>query len=181
MKRFIAFSLTLCLALGLAACGGAPAGSGAPKDYAAALSTARPSADNDAYPVFTLKDGAWGASGAYAADLSEEDLQTQASLALQSLGLAAEDVQEAAFSLSLMNVQAYGVAIVMPAQNRTGAVKEALQAYIDGQKAAQQNYLPDQYAIAKAARLETLKTGEVVLVMRDGQNDVYSAIEKALK
>lgn len=181
MKRFIAFSLTLCLALGLAACGGAPAGSGAPKDYAAALSAARPSADNDAYPVFTLKDGAWGASGAYAADLSEEDLQTQASLTLQSLGLAAEDVQEAAFSLSLMNVQTYGVAIVMPAQNRTGAVKEALQAYIDGQKAAQQNYLPDQYAIAKAARLETLKTGEVVLVMRDGQNDVYSAIEKALK
>ena len=90
-------------------------------------------------------------------------------------------MQEAAFSLSLMNVQTYGVAIVMPAQNRTGAVKEALQAYIDGQKAAQQNYLPDQYAIAKAARLETLKTGEVVLVMRDGQNDVYSAIEKALK
>lgn len=180
MKRFISFSLAFCLALGLAACGGAPASSG-PKDYAAILSAARPDADNDAYPVFTFKDGVWGASGAYAADLSEEDLQTQAGLALQSLGLAAEDVQEAAFSLSLMNVQAYGIAIVKPVQNRTGAVKEALQAYIDGQKAAQQNYLPDQYAIAKAARLETLKTGEVVLVMRDGQNDVYSAIEKALK
>lgn len=180
MKRFIAFSLAFCLALGLAGCGSAPAGSG-PKDYPAILSAARPDADNDAYPVFTLKEGAWGASGAYAADLNDEDLQTQAALALQSLGIAAEDVQEAAFSLSLMNVQSYAVAIIKPVQNRTGEIKEALKGYIEGQKAAQQNYLPDQYAIAKAARLETLKSGEVILVMRDGQNDVYTAIEKALK
>lgn len=180
MKRLIGFTLVLGLALGLAACGGSPQSSG-PKDYTAILTAARPGADNDSYPVFTLKDGAFGATGAYAAELEQADLETQASLAFQSLGLAAEDVQESAFSLSLMNVQSYGIAIVKPVQNRTGAVKDALRAFIDGQKAAQQNYLPDQYAIAKAAKLETLKTGEVVLVMRDGQADVYAAIEKALK
>ena len=164
MKRFISFSLAFCLALGLAACGGAPASSG-PQRLRGHPFRRPPGCRQRCFtPCSLSKDGVWGASGAYAADLSEEDLQTQAGLALQSLGLAAEDVQEAAFSLSLMNVQAYGIAIVKPVQNRTGAVKEALQAYIDGQKAAQQNYLPDQYAIAKTARLETLKTGEVVLV-----------------
>lgn len=180
MKRFTAFCMALALGLGFAACGGSPASTG-PKDYAAILAAARPEADNESYPVFTLKEDAWGAFGAYADELEAKDRDAQASLSLQTLGLAAEDVEEAAFSLSLMNVHSYGIAIVKPAQNRTAAVKDGLQAYINGQKAAQQNYLADQYAIASASRLETMKTGEVVLVMRDGQDAVFDAIKAALK
>lgn len=179
MKRLCALGLVLLLAAGLAACGD-PADTG-PKDLPAVLSAARPAADNESYPVFTLKGDAFGVTGPFADQLEAEDVTAQASIALQMLGLTTEDVEEAAFSVSLMNVQSYAIVIVQPAQNRTGAVKDALQSYIDGQKAAQQNYLADQYAIAKAARLESLKTGQVVLVMRDGQNEVFNAIQNALK
>ena len=101
-------------------------------------------------------------------------------MCLQVLGLAEEDVEEAAFSVSMMNVQSYGLAIVKPAEGRQAAVTEGLQAFIDSQKAAQENYLADQYAIAKAARLDAVKSGEVVLVMCAEQDAVFSSIKDAL-
>ena len=97
-----------------------------------------------------------------------------------ALGLTEEDVEEAAFSVSMMNVQSYGLAIVKPADGKEAAVTEGLQTFIDGQKAAQENYLADQYAIAKAAKLDTVKSGEVVLVMCEEQDTVFSSIKNAL-
>ena len=102
-------------------------------------------------------------------------------MSLEVLGLTAEDVESASYSVSLMNVKAYGVAIVKPAEGKTDAVKEALSGFIESQKSAQENYLADQYAIAKAAKLETLKSGEVVLVMCENQDQVFQSSETALK
>ena len=181
MKRFLCFVLCLCLAFSLAACGSSGGGSTEPKDYAAILTAARPEADGEAYVLFQYKDGAYTATGGYASELTQEDVDSQASLSLQMLGLETGDVQEAVFSVSLMNVQSYGMAIVKPAEGKADTVKEALRGFIESQKSAQQNYLPDQYAIAKAARLETMKSGELVLVMREGQDDVLSSIQTAFK
>lgn len=180
MKRIFSLLAACLLAAGLAACGSSPASSGEPKDYAAILTAARPAEDNENYVIFRLKDGAYTATGGYAGDLTDEDIQSQGAMCLQLLGLAPEDVQEAVFSVNLMNVQSYGLAIVKPADGKEAAVTEGLQTFIDGQKSAQENYLADQYAIAKAARLETVKSGEVVLVMCEDQDTVFSSIKDAL-
>ena len=184
MKRILSVILAVTLSFALVGCGSEASQPSGPKDYAAILSAARTEEDNNAAILFTYKEDAeehWGAQGAYAADLDKENLEAQAEMGLEFLGLEEEDLTEAAFSVSLMNVQAYGVAIVKPAEGKTEEVKAALSAYIEAQKAAQQNYLADQYEIAKAAKLETLKSGEVVLVMCKGQNEVFDSIKDALK
>ena len=84
-------------------------------------------------------------------------------LALESLGLAEEDVEAFGASVSLMNTQAYGIAAVRPVQGKTDAVREALQGYVDRQQSSFEFYLPDQYQVAQEARLETLEDGTVLL------------------
>lgn len=184
MKRIFSMILAAAMTFALVGCGSEASQPSGPKDYAAILSSARTEEDNQSMILFTYKNGTeeqWGAQGAYSADLGKDDVEDQAEMGLEFLGLDEDDLSEAAFSVSLMNVQAYGVAIVKPAEGKTEEVKEALSAYIEAQKAAQQNYLADQYEIAKAAKLETLKSGEVVLVMCKGQNEVFSSIKDALK
>ena len=55
-------------------------------------------------------------------------------LALESLGLAEEDVEAFGASVSVMNTQAYAIAAVRPVQGKTDAVREALQGYVDRQQ-----------------------------------------------
>lgn len=182
MKRLISLALAAALAFSFVACGGSTSTSGqSTKDYAAIISSSRDQEMNDAFNIFTLKDGVFGSTGGYSEDLSEDEIKTQAELSLDMLGIEAEDVQDAAYSVSLMNVKAYGVAIVKPVSGKTEDVKQALSTFIEAQKSAQENYLADQYAIAKAAKLSVLKSGEVILVMCSGQDTVYNSIESALK
>ena len=44
-----------------------------------------------------------------------------------------------------------------------------------------ENYLPDQYEIAKNAVVKTLKSGEVLAVMAPDSATLAPALEKALK
>ena len=101
--------------------------------------------------------------------------------ALSVLGLKQEDMTAFGISMSMMNVQAYGIAAVMPAEGKEEAVTQALQGYIDQQKAAFENYLADQYEIAGAARLETLSDGTVLMVMCSDQDTVFDAIKTAIE
>ena len=180
MKRMTALILCLCLALALVGCGSdAPAATG-PKDFVSILSAARSEEDNSANVIFTYKDGKYAAHGAYAQDLTQKDIDSQAAMCMSMLGLVPENIEEAAFSVSLMMVHSYGIAIVKP----TGAAQpviDGLQTFIDGQKAAQQNYLADQYEIASNAKLEKLRSGQVVLVMSEGQDKIFDSMEAALK
>ena len=80
----------------------------------------------------------------------------------------------------MMNVKAYGIAAVMPADGREEAVKEALQGFIDRQKSSFETYLADQYAVAESARLETLSDGTVLMVMCEDQDTVFDAISAAI-
>ena len=102
-------------------------------------------------------------------------------LALESLGLAEEDMEAFGASVSVMNTQAYAIAAVRPVQGKTDAVREALQGYVDRQQSSFEFYLPDQYQIAQDARLETLEDGTVLLVMCQDGDAVFEAIRGELE
>ena len=60
------------------------------------------------------------------------------------------------------------------------AVQAALETYVSSIQQSFQNYLPDQYEIAKGAKVQTLGTGEVVLALCEDASGVLSAIEDRL-
>ncbi len=111
-------------------------------------------------------------------EVSEEDMSA---MILQNLGLLVEDMKAFAVSASAMNVQAYCIAAVMPAEGKTDAVTQALQGYIDSQKASFEQYLVDQYEVASSAKLETLGDGTVLMVMCQDQDTVFDAISNAIQ
>ena len=121
---------------------------------------------------------------------SEEDNQynpimtdtgfTDAELILELMGLTPEDMEAFAISISLMNVRAYGVAVIKPAEGQEEIVYAAMQSFIDLQKQNFEQYLADQYEIASSARLETLEDGTVIMVMCQGADEVLSAIESSI-
>lgn len=85
-----------------------------------------------------------------------------------------------AFSFSLMNVQAYTIAVVKPAGGQKDAV---LKYFADYQKQMETNfdkYLIDQYDIAKAAITEEVN-GYIVFVMAENANDIAANIKAKLK
>lgn len=97
------------------------------------------------------------------------------------LGLKAEDLTAFGISASMMNVKAYAIALVRPAQDKEDVVMEALQSFVEVQKSNFERYLEDQYEIAKAARLETLNDGTILLVMCEDQDTVFDAIRDAVE
>lgn len=181
-KRITAILLTLSLALCLAACGTAASSSAPaqPKDYAQILKDARSDEDNEYLDIVAGTAEAGPSIVDAGEEWTEETIASTTDMMMQTLGLTVDMLDSYAFSMSLMNVRAYAVGIFLPAEGQAEAVSQALQAYVDAQRQAFQNYLPDQYEVAQDARLETAPTGEVVLVMCDGAADVQSAINDAL-
>jgi len=100
---------------------------------------------------------------------------------LEMMGLKEEDMVAFAASVSMMNVKAYGIAAVMPAEGKTEAVREALQGFIDQKQMEFEFYLADQYDVAKNAKLETLEDGTVLMVMGEGSDEMFSAISAAIQ
>ena len=82
--------------------------------------------------------------------------------------------------MSLMNVRAYAVGIFRPAEGQAETVQAGLESYVKLQQQSFEQYLEDQYEIAKAAKIETLPSGEIVLVMSEGGDDVLTKINEAL-
>ena len=126
-----------------------------------AITAARTDEDNEAYPVFCDKDAI-------------EDMYYQV------VGFTASDVDEIAMSVSLINIKAYGIVVVKPAEGCADTVKAGLQGFIDTQCANFETYLADQYEIAKNAKLETLEDGTIVMVMCENADSVYESIVASL-
>ena len=167
MSRTRIIPLLLSLAL-LAGCGGREAGPALTAEertqlYTTAIENARDAETNEAMPVLTDGDG------------------EQLTLYLDLLGLNADDMEAFALSASLMNVRAYGIAAVYPADGRETAVKEGLEGFIDRQMQSFEQYLADQYDVASKARLEILTDGTVLLVMCQDQDTVYDAIRETIE
>lgn len=96
------------------------------------------------------------------------------------LGFEPEDAEALALSVSLVNIKAYGIVLVKPAEGKKDAIKTGLQSFIDNQKQSFDHYLPDQFAIAESARLETLKDGSLLMVMTPNVDTVFESISAAL-
>ena len=117
---------------------------------------------NEAVPVITSTD------------------DQMADLILPMLGITEENAAAFAVAVSPMNIRAYGIAAVFPAEGKSKEVQEGLQGFIDQQKQSFEQYLADQYDIASAARLETLDDGTILLVMCEDQDTVFDAIQETL-
>lgn len=126
-----------------------------------AITAARTDEENEAYQVLCDKDAI-------------EDAYYQV------VGFTASDVDEIAMSVSLINVKAYGIVVVKPAEGCADTVKAGLQGFIDTQCANFETYLADQYEIAKNAKLETLEDGTIVMVMCENADSVYESIVASL-
>ena len=161
-KRLIAV-LTASVALfALAGCSmNASSTTSEPKDYAQIIHDARPDEDNENQLILSTDGkGGFTATDGYSSDMTAEDCKSQAdNFILPMLGLAEGDYESFAASVSLMNVRSYAVAIVKPAEGKAQDVQQALEDYVTGQQMSMQNYLADQYEIAKAAKVTTGKFG----------------------
>ena len=104
-----------------------------------------------------------------------------AEMVLSLLGVAEEDMESFAISLSGMNIKAYAIALIMPAADKAEAVLESVNAYVATQQQSFETYLADQYEIAKNAKVETLEDGTILLVMTENGDKVYDAIVGALE
>lgn len=109
--------------------------------------------------------------------VSEED---DSAFVLEMMGLNADDMTAFGLSVSMMNVKAYGIAAVRPAEGKEQTIYDALQAYVERQQSSFQHYLEDQYEIAKAAKLETLEDGTVLMVITENADQVFEAIKSAI-
>ena len=67
--------------------------------------------------------------------ISEAKEEDGSAFLLEMLGLSAEDMTAFGISTSMMNVKAYGIAAVKPAQGKEDAVKQALQGFVDQKRA----------------------------------------------
>lgn len=127
------------------------------------ITAARPADFNEAFPPILSKD------------------DPQAQMIADVTGLNYDDMEAFAISVSIMNTQAYGVAIVKPAEGKSEAVLKAVNGFVEQQKKAFEQYLPDQKEIANAATVDTLDDGTIVLVMSEGGEELQKAILEALK
>lgn len=178
-KKIVSALLAGCLVIGLAGCGGnptsdpstvpseSPAVSLTPEEradvYADAITAARDEEMNTYYPVETTVTD----------DLSN--------MILPMLGVTAEDMEAFAIAVSAMNVKAYGVALIKPAEGKEDTVKQGLEAFVENQKASFEHYLEDQFEVAQNAKVEVLSDGTVALVMCEGQDGVLETIKGELE
>ena len=185
LAALLAGAALLAMALSLTACGKPASSSSAsstPKDYTKILHDARPEEDNEYYMIFSKgADGKftaqYGYSESYEADQLSDEIEN---MLWPLLGLEDDMVDDFAASVSGMMVQSYGLAIVKPAQGKTDAVVDALKAYVLSEQQSMEHYLEDQYQIAKNAKVETLPSGEVVLVCCENSDAVLANLKKAL-
>lgn len=176
MKRIFSLILAMSL-LTLTACSGGGASSAGEGGTPPATLTAE---ERTQLYVDAITGARSEEDNQYNAILSsaEDDM---AEMTFQLLGVAAGDMESFAVSVSLMNVKAYGVAVIKPAEGKADAVKEGLQGFIDLQQQNFAQYLPDQHEIAQSARLEALEDGTLIMVMCEGQDAVYDAIASAIQ
>ena len=173
MKKLFAFALAAAMSLGiLAGCGA----SGEKNEGAGQTKT--PEEMTVLYKDAITANG--GEMVEYNPVISEAKEDDGSAMLLEMMGLKAEDMTAFGISTSMMNVKAFGIAAVMPAEGKEEAVKTALQGFVDQKCMEFEMYLVDQYEVAKNARLETLADGTVLMVMTEGQDEVFEAISKAI-
>lgn len=185
LAALLAGAVLVTMAFSLTACGkptSSPSTSSTPKDYTQILHDARPEEDNEYEMIFSKGDDGkftaqYGYSESYEAGQLNDEIEN---MLWPLLGLEDDMVEDFAASVSGMMVQSYAIAIVKPAPGKTDAVVDALKAYVLSEQQSMEHYLEDQYEIAKNAKVETLPSGEVVLVCCENSDTVLANLKKAL-
>lgn len=167
-KMFAVFASALLLTAGLAGCGQKQDTGRTPQELTQVYSQA-----------ITQNGGEMVEHNPVISQADSEDAMN--AMILESMGLKTEDMTAFGVSGSIMNVKAYGIAAVMPAEGKEEAVKQGLQSFIDRQKSSFETYLVDQYAVAESARLETLKDGTILMVMCEDSDTVFDGIRAAIE
>lgn len=176
MKRICSLILAAALAAALlAGCssgggGESPAPSRTPEELAALYTDAINSCGSDMVeynPPFSTYD-------------PDDADQTLNGLILDTLGVSVDDMQAYAISMSMMNVKAYAIALILPAEGKEQTVLDAVNAYVDSTESSFSTYLPDQHEVAQNAKVETLSDGTVLLVMCEDADTVYQSIVDTL-
>lgn len=191
MKRIFSLFTALALCLGLFGCGSAasdsasgPEATSVPKDYAQIIHNARSEEQNEYYMIVApdlTGESKYRAIDGMVEEYTAEQVESfAADLVLPLLGITDEIAADYAASASMMNTQCYGIAVVKPAEGQTDAVKAALEDFVQAQQQAFEQYLPDQYEVAKAATVTVADSGEVVLVCCENSDAVRAAILEAL-
>lgn len=161
------FPAILLLTALLCSCSASPAPSLSPEErtqlYRSAIESARDQETNEALPVLS--------------DPEDE----RADLLLSLLGVTPEDLESFAVAVSPMNIKAYGIALILPADGREDVVRDGLDSFVETQKNNFEFYLADQYAIAEDARVETLADGTCLLVLCEDADGVLDAIRSTLE
>ena len=104
----------------------------------------------------------------------------EAEITFTMLGIDEKDLDEYAISLSPVNIKAYCVAIVKPAQGKKDVIKEAFETYKSSQEDVFEQYLQDQYKIAQEAVLT--EVGDyIVFAMCEDSSTFRDNVVKALK
>lgn len=128
--------------------------------YAKAIESARDEQMNKVIPVMTTPDNAF---------------------ILEMFGVKAEQMDEFAIAASMMNIKAYGIAVIKPAKGCEQAVLDGVKGFVEMQQRNFEFYLVDQKEIADNAIVETTKDGLVILVMCEDAETVYKTIMDNLK
>ncbi len=190
MKRLFSAALAVIMTLSLAAC----SGSTQTKDFTTAelsqiLSTAISENSDGMVDVITtdslnaatnwLTENKGMSQEEAKAFMTAENIALSSQMIFDTLGFAPEDIEAGALSVSLINVRAYGMAVIKPAAGKEEAVLSGCQNFVALQQKSFETYLQDQYAIAKNAKCENLN-GYVVMVMGENSDAIYQAISDAL-
>ena len=168
--------------------GSVPASSGGAGDtmsegqrYAYAIRDARPAEDNEYSEIACGDAGGEPMLAVNPNDVSAEDAASSIQMMLDTMGIDPATLDAYAFSMSMMNVRAYVIGVFKPAEGQAEAVQAAVESYVSLQRKSFENYLADQYEVAKGALIKTLPGGEIVLVMSEGAADIMANLEKTLK
>ena len=149
--------------------------------YAYAIRDARPAEDNEYSEIACGDAGGEPMLAVNPNDMSAEDAASSIQMMLDTMGTDPATLDAYAFSMSMMNVRAYAIGVFKPAEGQAEAVQAAVESYVSLQRKSFENYLADQYEVAKGALIKTLPGGEIVLVMSEGAADIMANLEKTLK
>lgn len=170
MKRILALCLAVVMIFGaLSGCAGGNEASEAsitPEErreaYKSAIEAARDGEMNEAIPVITA---------------SSDQL---ADFVLPMLGITDDNAAAYAVSVSPINIKAYGLAAIMPAEGKDDEVLEGINQFVSQQKSNFENYLADQYQIASDTEVVTLDDGTILLVMSENHDTIINSIKTSL-
>lgn len=150
------------------------------KEYAELIKSIRSDEINNAFEIIGSIAGEEPSFLHNPNNVKAEEQKGQIDLSMEVLGIDKEMSQSYAYSVSLMNVQAYAVGVFMPNDGKASDIENALNEYVKSTQKSFEQYLQDKYEIAKNAIVKTLSSGEVIIVMCENSDKVAESIEKEL-